>query len=125
ASRPLRVLVVDDNVDAAHSLAVLLRLWGHTVQVVHDGPSALIAARVLCPEVVLCDIGLPGINGYEIAPRLRAFPELQAAILVPLTGFGQPDDRERSSRAGFELHLVKPLDADDLHAILARVAAQI
>jgi two-component system CheB/CheR fusion protein len=118
---PMRVLVVDDNVEAASSLAGLLRLWYHEVQVVHDGPGALVAALALRPEVVLCDIGMPGMNGYEIARRLRQLPELQQALLVALTGYGQPDDRDRSLQAGFHLHLVKPIDADVLHAILGQV----
>ncbi len=105
-----KILVVDDNVDAADSLAVLLRHQGQDVRVAHDGPSALDAARTDPPEMVFLDIGLPGMDGYEVARRLRANPALAGAKLVALTGYGQEEDRRRSQEAGFDLHLVKPAD---------------
>ena len=104
-----RILVVDDNVDAAKSLARLLtRLYGQEVRVAHDGPAALAAAGEFRPEVVLLDIGLPGMDGYEVARRLRERPEFEETLLVALTGWGQEADRERSRAAGFDHHLVKP-----------------
>src|SRR6185369_3183357 len=100
AARPVRVLVVEDNVDAAESLATLLRLWGHDVRVVHDGLDALDAARSYLPEVVLLDIGLPGLDGYQVAERLRTERGLASTLLVAMTGYGQPEDRRRSAEAG-------------------------
>jgi PAS domain S-box-containing protein len=114
-----RILVVDDNVDAARSLALLLRLWGHTVRTAYDGPSALAAAAADPPEVVLLDIGMPGMDGYEVARRLRAQAELRSALLVAVTGYGQDEDRRRAFAAGFDRHLTKPLDPDALQALLA------
>jgi signal transduction histidine kinase len=119
--RPRRVLVVDDNRDAADSLAMLLRLLGHEVGTAHDGMAALDAARAFVPEVVLLDIGLPNMDGYEVARRLRQEPALSGALLVALTGYGQEQDRRRSLEAGFDIHLVKPVDPDELEAILARL----
>lgn len=110
-----RVLVVDDNVDAARSLArVLVRLYGQVVEVAHDGPSALAKAPAFRPEVILLDIGMPGMDGYEVARRLRSRPEFAQTRLVALTGWGQEADRQRSKDAGFDAHLVKPVDPEDL-----------
>src|SRR6202035_1696475 len=109
SERTVRVLIVDDNVDAAESLAMLLRLWGHEVAVAHDGPGALRAAETQPPEVALLDIGLPGMDGYELARRLRPQPGLERTVLVALTGWGQEEDRRRSQEAGFDHHLVKPV----------------
>jgi PAS domain S-box-containing protein len=116
---PRRVLVVDDNVDAAESLAMLLRIDGHEVRPVYDGTAALEAARTFRPEVILLDIGLPGISGYEVARRLRREPGLEKAFLVALTGYGQDDDRIQSQEAGFDTHLVKPADPTALQELLA------
>jgi PAS domain S-box-containing protein len=117
-----RILVVDDNVDGAVSLARLLELLhGHEVQVAHDGPSALEVADRFRPEVVLLDIGLPGMDGHEVARRLRARPEFGRTPLVALTGWGQESDRRRSREAGFDHHLVKPVDLDALSGLLAEV----
>jgi CheY-like chemotaxis protein len=114
-----RVLVVDDNVDAAVSLArVLERHEGQEVRVAHDGPSALEAAEAFRPEVVLLDIGLPGMDGHEVARRLRGRPEFERALIVALTGWGQESDRRRSGEAGFDHHLVKPVDPDELRGLL-------
>ncbi|HEX8200363.1 MAG TPA: PAS domain S-box protein, partial [Isosphaeraceae bacterium] len=116
-----RVLVVDDNVDAATSLAKLLaRLMGQEVRVAHDGPDALGLAGEFRPEVVLLDIGMPGMDGYEVARRLRGRPECERALLVALTGWGQEEDRRRSHAAGFDLHLVKPVDPELLRSLLSQ-----
>ena len=115
-----RVLVVDDNRDSAESLALLLKVTGHDVRTAHNGPSALERARVFQPEVVLLDIGLPGMSGYEVANRLREEPGLAEVVLVALTGYGQEEDRRRSEAAGFLAHLVKPLDLSTLNNLLAR-----
>ncbi len=116
--RPLRVLVVDDNVHAAQSLAVVLQLWGHDVGVAHDGPSALELAPNYRPEVVLLDIGLPEMDGYRVARRLREIPALEKVAIVAMTGYAGEEDRRRSTEAGFDRHLVKPLDLDSLEQYL-------
>ena len=115
-----RVLIVDDNRDSAESLAILLKVTGHDVRTAHNGPAALEGARSFQPEVVLLDIALPGMNGYEVADRLKGEPGLQEVILVAMTGFGQAEDRRRSEEAGFSAHLVKPLDLSTLRELLAR-----
>ncbi len=109
-----RVLVVDDNTDAARGLARLLRLLGHEVGVAHSGPEAIEVAQEYSPEVVLLDIGLPGMDGYEVAARLRHEPSCRHAVLIAVTGYGQDQDRLRSEKAGFDHHLVKPVDYDAL-----------
>jgi PAS domain S-box-containing protein len=118
----LRVLVVDDNVDAAQSLAVLLNSGGHDVRTAHDGPATLEAALDYRPNVVLLDIGLPGMNGFEVAIRLRQQPALGNVVLVAMTGYGQEADRQRSQEAGFDHHLVKPADFGKVQEILATVS---
>jgi PAS domain S-box-containing protein len=118
-----RVLVVDDNADAAESLAVLLRMAGHTVATAHTGPQALEAARAARPEVVVLDIGLPGMDGYEVARRLREQAGCERALLVALTGWGQEEDRRRSREAGFDLHLVKPVELEEMLSVLAAAGA--
>jgi signal transduction histidine kinase/CheY-like chemotaxis protein len=122
--RAVRALLVDDNADAADTLALLLRLWGHEVTVAHDGPAALRAAEAQRPEVCLLDIGLPGMDGYELARRLRARPGLARAVLVALTGWGQEEDRRRAREAGFDHHLVKPVELSALRELLAQVERQ-
>jgi CheY-like chemotaxis protein len=112
---------VDDNVDAAQGLALLLRAEGHKVRTAHDGPTALTAAREFRPEAVLLDIGMPRMDGYEVARRLRQECGLEKVVLAAMTGYGQAADRHRSSEAGFDLHLVKPVDPDVLHGLLARL----
>jgi signal transduction histidine kinase/ActR/RegA family two-component response regulator len=114
-----RILVVDDNQDAADSLALVLRLMGHEVHVCHDGAGALAATREFRPEVVLLDIGLPEMDGYEVARRLRAAPELNDMLLVAITGYGQEQDLRRSREVGFDHHLVKPVDPAMLAALFA------
>jgi PAS domain S-box-containing protein len=115
-----RILIVDDNPDAANSLARLLtRLWHQDVQVAHDGPAALAAAQAFRPDVILLDIGMPGMDGYEVAQRLRRQPEFATTLLVALTGWGQEEDRRRSQDAGIDHHLVKPADPEILREMLA------
>jgi PAS domain S-box-containing protein len=119
APRGVKILVVEDNIDSAESLALLLEFEGHEVRMVHDGPAALAAARDFRPAVILCDIGLPGMNGYEVAERLRAEPEFKDTRLIALTGYGQEEDRRRALAAGFDHHLTKPVEPDALAALLA------
>jgi PAS domain S-box-containing protein len=114
-----RVLVVDDNADAAESLAILLRLQGQDVRVAHDGPSGLTAAAAERPDVVFLDIGMPGMDGYEVCRRLRQQPGLNGMVVVALTGWGQEEDRRRSQEAGFDRHLVKPVGIEALREVLA------
>jgi PAS domain S-box-containing protein len=120
---PLRVLVVDDNVDAAAALGKLMKILGHEVALAHDGPAALAAAAADPPDLVLLDIGLPGMEGYEVAARLRAAGHTRAA-LVALTGYGRQDDVRRSRDAGFDHHLVKPVDLAQLRRIAASLRGQ-
>ncbi|HUY32095.1 MAG TPA: ATP-binding protein [Pirellulales bacterium] len=119
----LRVLVVDDNVDAAQSLAMLLEASGHDFRTAHDGPAALEAALDYLPDVVLLDIGMPTMDGYEVAEKMRRQPALKNVMLVSMTGYGQESDRRRSREAGFDHHLVKPADFGKLRQILATVKA--
>ncbi|MGZ5061132.1 MAG: hybrid sensor histidine kinase/response regulator [Usitatibacter sp.] len=114
-----RVLVVDDNHDAADSLGMLLQFLGAEVKVVHDGHAALEAMKTFEPAVVLLDLGMPGMNGLEVARRMREDPVARQATLVALTGWGQREDRRRTTEAGFDYHLVKPADLGTLQSILA------
>jgi CheY-like chemotaxis protein len=116
---PVPMLVVDDNRDAAESLALLLHSEGYAVEVAHDGFAALELALSQRPRVVLLDIGLPGMDGYAVARALRQHPEMQQTHLLALTGYGTAEDRHRSRAAGFDLHLVKPVDFDMLQGVLA------
>ncbi|HEY5678267.1 MAG TPA: ATP-binding protein, partial [Myxococcales bacterium] len=120
AALPGRVLVVDDNVDAAMTLSEAVRFDGHDVRVAHDGAAALEEAAAFTPEVVLLDIGLPGMDGYEVVRRLRELPQTRGALIVALTGFGQDSDRRRAIAAGFDDHLVKPVDLETVTAVLRR-----
>lgn len=117
-----RVLVVDDNTDAAESLAELLALRGHEVQTAHSGSDALATASRFRPAVVFLDIGLPGMNGYEVAQALRADECCADVVLVALTGWGSEEDRKRSKEAGFDLHLVKPVESSHLQTVLMAIA---
>jgi len=117
ASR-LRMLVVDDNGDSADSLALLLSLAGHETHVAHTGPEALDRADALRPDAVLLDLGLPGLNGYEVCRRLRAVAWAREIPILAITGWGQADDRQRSKEAGFDGHLVKPVVFGELTALL-------
>lgn len=116
--KPLRILIVEDQVDSAEALAVALRLEGHTVRVAYDGESGVAAAAELVPDVALLDIGLPRLSGYAMAERMRRLPGLADAFLVAVTGFGEEDDRARALDAGFDLHLTKPVDFDVLRVEL-------
>jgi PAS domain S-box-containing protein len=118
-SRP-RVLVVDDNIDSARGFERLLRAAGHEVLTAHDGRSALAVAREYRPEIVLLDIGLPGMNGYDVAAELRGMDGLEGLLIVAVTGYGQESDRARAQAAGFDAHLVKPVDMGALRTLLAR-----
>ncbi|MBV8074888.1 MAG: PAS domain S-box protein [Planctomycetaceae bacterium] len=114
-----RVLVVDDNVDSALGLSRLLKLLGHEVQVAHDGPAALEEARAHRPEVVLLDLGLPGMDGYEVAQRLRAEECCKDALIIAVSGYGRPEDLRHSKEAGFDHHLVKPVDYEVLMTLFS------
>lgn len=116
-----RILVVDDNRDAAISLSLLLRLQGHDVRVAHDGQSALNLAATHRPEVVFLDLGMPQMDGFAVAERIRKLPQLEQVVLVALTGWGQQQDRQRTSEAGFNYHLVKPPEPTAIEALLAEV----
>jgi len=118
-----RVLVVDDNVDSAEMLSTLLEMRGHTVCLAHDGPSAANAAQRFQPHIVLLDIGLPGRDGFQVIRELRALPRLERATIVATTGYGRDEDRERCLAAGFDDHVIKPLDLDEIERIVSRTAA--
>ena len=124
AGQTCRVLVVDDSIDTAESLALLLAGSGHCAHVAYDGAAALREIAIDRPDVVLMDIGLPGPTGLEVAKLIRAQPDLAGIVLVAMTGYGQESDRQRSREAGFNYHLVKPADLNDLQAILVSVAAR-
>jgi CheY-like chemotaxis protein len=124
-ARPLRVLVVDDNVDTVFSFSMLLKASGHDVRPAHDGPTAEQAALEYRPDVVFLDIGLPGMNGYEVAKQIRQHPVLKGVVLVALTGYGQDSDRQTSLQAGFNHHLVKPARLAEMLKILATVSEQV
>jgi CheY-like chemotaxis protein/two-component sensor histidine kinase len=124
AGRKLRVLVIEDNVDAADSLQTLLKLAGHEVQTALSGPSGLAVAERYRPEVVLCDIGLPGMDGYEVARTLRKAPATAKTHLVALTGYGQDEDRQRGRDAGFDDYLTKPADFGTLQRVMLREPAR-
>jgi CheY-like chemotaxis protein len=113
-----RLLVIDDNKDAAESMSMLLELWGYEVVCAFDGRAALETAAKYRPDAVFLDIGLPGMDGYEIAERLRELPEGPRAVLVAITGYGQDEDRRRSREAGIDHHLVKPVAPETLHKLL-------
>ena len=122
--RPLRVLVVDDNADTVETLAMLLNVSGYDVRTAFDGPTALEAALAYRPDAVLLDIGLPGLDGFEVARTMRQLPVLEHIVLVAMTGYGQETDRQRSQEAGFDHHLVKPARLEQLQLLLADVAVK-
>ncbi len=124
ASTALRILVVDDNIDAAVTLAMLLEVSGHEVQIEHGALAALERARSMKPQACLLDIGLPEMDGKELARRLRAEPATAGATLVAVTGYGQDSERAQVMAAGFDRHLVKPVDLQQLEAILAGLGQQ-
>lgn len=116
---PLRILVVDDNDDVAEMTAEMLKMYGHDATTAADGPSALAAVERDRPDVVLLDLGLPGMHGLEVAQVLHANAGRAAPMLIAVSGYGRPEDRERSRNAGCEHHLVKPVDFERLLALLA------
>jgi two-component system CheB/CheR fusion protein len=115
----LRVLLAEDNQDAAEALSMLLELLGHKVRVVNDGAAAVDAARADPPDVALIDIGLPKLNGYEVAERLRQLPSADRTVLIALTGYGNESEKKRAFSAGFHFHLTKPVDLERLEGLLA------
>jgi PAS domain S-box-containing protein len=115
-----RILVVDDNVDGAESLAMLLRLDGHETFIAHDGLEAIGIAEKVKPDAILLDIGLPSMNGYEVCQRIRQTAWGKNSVLIAVTGWGQKEDRDRSKEAGFDTHIVKPVDPDSLSGLLAK-----
>jgi PAS domain S-box-containing protein len=118
---PLHILVVEDHPDAAESLKMLLEITGHQIDLAADGPSGLDAVRRLRPDLVICDIGLPGMDGYAVARALRAAEETRGVHLVALSGYGQEEDRRKAQEAGFDRHLTKPVDFETLNSLLDRV----
>jgi len=124
AGSGLRIVVADDNVDAANMLSALLEASGHTAEPVHDGLQALRRIESVRPDLAILDIGMPSLNGYEVARALRATPGNDGIMLVALTGWGGELDRERSTNSGFDAHLTKPAAAGDLERILGLAAAR-
>jgi two-component system CheB/CheR fusion protein len=116
------VVLVEDNPDAAESLMMLLELLGHQVRLFRDGLSALASASASPPDVMVVDIGLPGIDGYEVARRARACPELERVVLIALTGYGREEDERQARAAGFDHHLVKPVEPSALEGLMAQLA---
>jgi CheY-like chemotaxis protein len=116
-----RVLIIDDNVDAAQLLADVLAAGGYHTLAAHDGPSALQAAGAFRPQIAVVDLGLPIMDGFELARLMLANPVLMQTKLVALTGYGQAEDRARTAAAGFEAHLVKPVDIEQLRSVIERL----
>jgi CheY-like chemotaxis protein len=121
----MRVLIVDDMEDQRESLALLLRLLGHETHLAQDGPSALNAAQTFHPDAVLLDIGMPKMNGYEVAQHLRKQDEFADVLLVALSGFGTEEDKVRSHDAGFDAHLTKPSDLTELQQLLENAMSAV
>ena len=114
-----RVLIIEDHRDAAESLRMLLALQGHETHVAHGGPEGVETARAMRPDVVVCDLGLPGMSGFEVARTLRADPATACALLICVSGYGQAEDRKKALQAGFDAALVKPADPDELQRLMA------
>jgi len=117
-----RILVVDDNHDSALSLAMMLSIMGHETRTANDGESAVTTAESFLPDVVLLDIGLPKLNGYEVAQRIRGQAWGKAMFLIAVTGWGQEEDRQRSAEVGLDVHMVKPVEPAALERLLATLA---
>jgi CheY-like chemotaxis protein len=122
-SSPLRLLIVDDNQDTVESLAMLMRLNGHDVVTADSGPAALEVVFADERDVIMLDIGLPSINGYEVARRIRAHEAMP--VLIAMTGYGQPEDRQKSKEAGFDYHLTKPVDPKRLQELLSEISKRL
>jgi CheY-like chemotaxis protein len=123
AARQLSIVVVDDNVDAAETLAMLLQLINHQVHIAYDGPSAIELVLRVKPDAVLLDIGLPGFDGYQVARELRKQSHLSSLVLIALSGYGQEEDRRRAREAGFNHHMIKPVNNDELFRVLDTLLA--
>lgn len=122
--RRAQLLVVEDHPDVAEGMVTLLELLGHDVRLASDGEAALSLAHARPPEAMLIDIGLPGMDGYEVARRLRADPALTGVLLIALTGYGRLEDKQRAFAAGFDHHLTKPVELQQLNALLASLPAR-
>lgn len=120
-----RVLVVDDNVDSAESMALLLRLQGHVVEIAHDGEEAIATAERFRPEAMLLDLGMPKLNGFEVCQRIRQSPWGAGVLMVAQTGWGQAQDRARTMEAGFDAHLTKPIDPAAVQDMLVRLKERV
>jgi CheY-like chemotaxis protein len=120
----MKVLVADDNRDAALSLGVLLEMSGHEVSIAHDGEEALRIARQAIPDAMILDVGMPRLTGDQVARGVRSEPWGRRVFLVAVTGWGEPDDKERASAAGFDHHFTKPVDVDELEKLLADFAVR-
>jgi CheY-like chemotaxis protein len=118
AAAARRILIIEDNIDAADTLRDYLELNGHEVRVAYSGPDGIAAAAAFAPDIVLCDIGLPGQSGWEVARAIRGAPATSGARLIAITGYGTDEDRTRSAEAGFLAHLIKPVDLNVLDALL-------
>jgi CheY-like chemotaxis protein len=120
----MNIVVADDNVDFAESFAAMLKLHSHQVVVAHDGRNALLTIESVQPQVAFLDVGMPELNGLDVASRIRANPEMQGIVLIAITGWGQLADRQRVQQAGFDHHLIKPIDFESALALLAAIAEQ-
>jgi CheY-like chemotaxis protein len=121
---PLRLLIVEDNHDAAESLRLLFQLQGYDVTVAYDGLNGVRLAREQHPEVILCDLGLPGLDGFDVAKAVRRNPDTATVPLIAVSGYGGEDDRRRSREAGFNHHLTKPADPDELQSLIVRLVTR-
>jgi two-component system CheB/CheR fusion protein len=121
ARRPLRILIVDDNRDAAETMAMLIQAIGHEARMVHEGSAAAKAARSYAPDLVLLDIGLPGMDGYQVARQFKGYDDLRHIRLAAATGYGQDQDRKRAVEAGFDEFLVKPISFESLQKLIGRL----
>ena len=123
STQPRRVLLVDDSVDAAEAMSMLLETLGHEVRVMHDGPSALAVVDDFTPDVVILDIGLPGMDGFEVAREMRTRAVTKTALLIALTGYGADSDKQKARDAGFDHHLVKPVSFTAIETVIAASSA--
>jgi CheY-like chemotaxis protein len=121
-TRPFRMVIIEDNVIAARSTQMLLNELGHQTEIAHNGIEGIAVVEQFQPQVVLCDLGLPGIDGYQVARRLRQCAELSEIRLISTSGYGQEEDKQRALAAGFDAHLVKPIDFRELQRLLSELA---